>query len=44
MWGPIPFRFENTWLKAVGFKEIINVWWPDLHIQGSTGYKLMIEL
>ena len=24
--GPLPFRFENMWLKADGFKILINDW------------------
>ncbi|RVW32661.1 Transposon TX1 uncharacterized 149 kDa protein [Vitis vinifera] len=25
--GPIPFRFENMWLKEEGFKELLKGWW-----------------
>ena len=24
--GPLPFRFENMWLKADSFKNLINKW------------------
>ncbi|RVW30380.1 Transposon TX1 uncharacterized 149 kDa protein [Vitis vinifera] len=27
--GPIPFRFENMWLKEEGFKELLRGWWQD---------------
>ena len=32
--GPIPFRFENMWLKAEGFKELVNSWWHRLSFSG----------
>ena len=25
--GPTPFWFENMWLKAEGFKELLKSWW-----------------
>ena len=25
--GKNPFRFENMWLKAEGFKDLIRCWW-----------------
>ncbi|RVW49857.1 LINE-1 reverse transcriptase-like [Vitis vinifera] len=28
--GPTPFRFENMWLKAEGFKELVRSWWQAL--------------
>ncbi|RVW25103.1 hypothetical protein CK203_113763 [Vitis vinifera] len=34
--GPSPFRFENMWLKANGFKDLLRGWW-----QGSEGWKLI---
>ena len=24
--GPTPFRFENTWLKEEGFKDLLKRW------------------
>ncbi|RVW54139.1 hypothetical protein CK203_092211 [Vitis vinifera] len=27
--GPIPFRFENMWLKEEGFKELLRGWWQE---------------
>ena len=24
---PMPFRFENMWLKADSFKNLISEWW-----------------
>ncbi|RVX16492.1 hypothetical protein CK203_006036 [Vitis vinifera] len=28
--GPSPFKFENMWLKAEGFKELIEGWWQGI--------------
>ena len=25
--GPIPFRFENMWLRMKGFRESLMGWW-----------------
>ena len=25
--GKSPFRFENMWLKTVGFKDRVHSWW-----------------
>ena len=32
--GPIPFRFENMWLKEEGFKELLKGGGKDLIIVG----------
>ena len=29
--GPLPFRFENIWLKFEGFKDPLRGWWQSLH-------------
>ena len=33
--GPMPFRFENMWLKDEGFKEVLRKWW-----KGGGGFRL----
>ena len=33
--GPIPFRFENMWLKEEGFKELLKGWWQGFNYSGS---------
>ncbi|RVW57158.1 hypothetical protein CK203_101758 [Vitis vinifera] len=30
--GPSPFKFENMWLKAEGFQELIKGWWQGIVI------------
>ena len=42
--GPLPFRFENMWLKEEGFKNLINEWWCSLEIRGSGSYVLTENL
>ena len=42
--GPLPFRFENMWLKEEGFKNLINEWWCSLEIRGSGSYVLTKKL
>ncbi|RVW44301.1 hypothetical protein CK203_070950 [Vitis vinifera] len=31
--GPTPFRFENMWLKAKGFKELVRSWWQGIDVR-----------
>ena len=42
--GPLPFRFENMWLKANGFKNLINEWWQRIEVRGSGSYVLTEKL
>ena len=42
--GPTPFRFENMWLKAEGFKELLKSWWQDLSFCGTHSYILAVKL
>ncbi|RVW43483.1 hypothetical protein CK203_095333 [Vitis vinifera] len=30
--GPSPFKFENMWLKAEGFQELIKGWWHGIEV------------
>ncbi|RVW36583.1 LINE-1 retrotransposable element ORF2 protein [Vitis vinifera] len=38
--GPIPFRFENMWLKEEGFKELLKGWWQGFNYSGSYSFIL----
>ena len=38
--GPIPYRFENMWLKEEGFKTLIEEWWRSLEIRGLGSFVL----
>ena len=42
--GPIPFRFENMWLKVNGFEELISSNWGELQFSGSVSFKLVEKL
>lgn len=33
--GPMPFRFENMWLKEESFKEVLRKWWEGIQVSGS---------
>ncbi|RVW30293.1 Transposon TX1 uncharacterized 149 kDa protein [Vitis vinifera] len=42
--GPIPFRFENMWLKEEGFKELLKGWWQGFNYSGSYSFILTEKL
>ncbi|RVW88462.1 putative ribonuclease H protein [Vitis vinifera] len=42
--GPIPFRFENIWLKEEGFKELLKGWWQGFNYSGSYSFILIEKL
>ena len=42
--GPSPFKFENMWLKAEGFKDLIGGWWQGIVVRGSPSYRLALKL
>ena len=42
--GPTSFRFENMWLKAEGFKELVRSWWQGIDVRGSASYKLATKM
>ena len=42
--GPIPFRFENMWLKVEGFKDLVHSWWQGIEVGGSASYKLASKM
>ena len=41
---PIPFRFENMWLKDERFKELLKGWWQDFNFSGSYNFILIEKL
>ena len=42
--NPTPFRFENIWLKAEGFEELLKNWWQYLNFCSSHSYILAAKL
>lgn len=38
--GNKPFRFENMWLKEVGFVERVRLWWNSYVFSGSPSFVL----
>ena len=42
--GPIPFRFENMWLKAEGVKDLLKLWWEEGSFSGSASFILAEKL
>ena len=41
---PMPFCFENMWLKEEGFKDLLKVWWQGLNFKGSSSFILAAKL
>ena len=42
--GPMPFRFENMWLKKENFKDKVQTWWEVLSFKGSSSFMLTAKL
>ncbi|RVW79220.1 hypothetical protein CK203_045229 [Vitis vinifera] len=42
--GPVPFHFENMWLKEEGFKDLLKGWWQSLSFNGSFSFILAEKL
>ena len=42
--GRRPFRFENMWLKADGFKERVKEWWDSYIFFGTPSYIMACKL
>jgi len=38
--GKVPFKFENMWLRAEGFSNLIKKWWEKEEVQGFASYVL----
>ena len=36
--GPTPFHFENLWLKAEGFQNLMEGWWQGMSFKGSANF------
>ena len=42
--GSTPFRFENVWLKADSFQDLLKIWWQGMLVQGSLSFILTKNL
>ena len=42
--GPMPFRFENMWLKEESFKDKLQAWWESLNFSGFASFVLAAKL
>ena len=36
--GPLPFRFENMWLKEEGLKTLVEEWWRSYEVRGTGSF------
>ncbi|BFG20710.1 hypothetical protein CerSpe_069840 [Prunus speciosa] len=43
-WGPVPFKFENLWLKQQDFRGKFKKWWEEERQEGWEGFKFMKKL
>ena len=41
---PIPFIFENMWLKEEGFKEMVRDWWHSSRVSGTNSFAVVEKL
>jgi hypothetical protein len=39
-----PFRFENMWLKAEGFAELVKDWWESYSVDGTPSFVFAAKL
>uniref|UniRef100_A0A2N9FE24 Reverse transcriptase domain-containing protein n=1 Tax=Fagus sylvatica TaxID=28930 RepID=A0A2N9FE24_FAGSY len=42
--GKRPFRFENMWLQAEGFGEMVRGWWESYQVDGTPSFILAKKL
>ena len=42
--GPSPFRFENMWLKADGFTDLLRGWWEGVEVRGRASVRLATKM
>ena len=42
--GPSPFRFENMWLKADGFSDLLKGWWQEIEVRGRASVRLATKM
>lgn len=40
----VPFKFENMWLEAEGFSDLVNKWWEEVEIDGFANFTLARKL
>ena len=38
MRGPLPFRFENMWIRDESFKDLVKDHWQNLRFNGTRSY------
>ncbi len=39
-----PFRFENMWLKAAGFEDLVKEWWESYSMVGTPSFVFAAKL
>ena len=42
--GPSLFRFENMWLKADGFTDLLRGWWQGFEVRGRASFRLATKM
>ena len=42
--GKSLFRFENTWLKIEGFKDLVRSWWNGYFVEGYSSHCIVEKL
>ena len=42
--GPSPFRFENMWLKADEFSDLLRGWWQGIEVRGRASVRLATKM
>lgn len=42
--GMTLFKFENVWLKAEGFGELVKAWWQSKEFRGNPSFVLEKKL
>ena len=42
--GPLPFRFENMWIKDESLKDLIKDWRHNLRFNGTKSYIILEKL
>ena len=44
MRGPLPFGFENMWIRDESFKGLIKDWWQNLRFNGTGSYIILEKI
>jgi len=42
--GKVPFKFENMWLRAERFSDLIKKWWEEEEVHGFANYEVARKL